>query len=68
MSKVFLVPLYGIKIIVSYGRSTTQNGRWLQLLHGDNIVKTEDANFIALHQVNSSLHYNTFYTARKVIS
>ena len=35
-------------------------------LRSDDIVKTEDIDFITLCQV-SSLYYNTFYTIRKVI-
>ena len=45
-----------------------QNGRQLQLLRAHNTDKTEDANFITLYQVNSSIHKNNFYTKRKVIS
>ena len=45
-----------------------QNGHQLQLLHVHNTDKTEDANFIALYRVSSSIHENDFYTKRKLIS
>ena len=34
-----------------------QNGCLLQLLRGDDIVKTEDVNFITLYQVSTSSHF-----------
>ena len=45
-----------------------QNGRQLQLLHAHDTDKTEDANFIALYWVSSSIYKNDFYTKRKLIS
>ena len=45
-----------------------QNGRLLQLLRVHDTDKTEDANFITLYQVSSSIHKNDFYTKRKIIS
>ena len=44
-----------------------QNGCQLQLLRAHDTDKTEDANFIALYRVSSSMHKNDFYTKRKLI-
>ena len=45
-----------------------QNGHQLELLHAHNTDKTEDANFITLYQLSSSIHKNDFYIKRKLVS
>ena len=45
-----------------------QKGLQLQLLRAYNTDKTEDANFIALYRVSSSIRKNDFYMKRKLIS
>ena len=39
-----------------------QNDCPLQILYADNTDKTEEANYIALYQVSSSIHKDDFYT------